>query len=1296
MKTKLIQLLILLAVVSFGCSKKESIKNIEETVEKATSARVDFNRDWTFVKSSAEWAIDFNEEDKAMEPVILPHTWNEDDMGPGLKDPYVGGGWYRKHFDAPSLQPGQRLLLEFEGVNNCHKVWVNGGYAGGRNGGFLASLLDITDLLEAGDNTILVRVDNSYDLRAAMPLWIGWNRYGGITRPVWLHLREHSFIACAGVEIRTPQVSTDMAATVVQTHIEETRIGGATLDIRHTLTSPGGKVVSTTTTPMMTRYSLINTVEAELPAVIRPELWSDLSPVLYTLRTEILEGGKVIDSQEDRIGYRFFHFDSEQGFTLNGRPTKLKGANIHIFFPGLGNALPERFHREEMKLMKRMVETFKEVDPDRPVTMVVGGQWEKNDVAGLTAVADIVAYNGGVVNLPKGEFIGPKTGKSYAFKPDYFREIYPNRIHIISEGVLNDYFFARGQWEMEQAGWRVNAQYWSIMNQRPWLCGGSMWCFTDYSYNGDLDTYGTVDRYRLPKDLFHFYEAMWSDHPVLHILGHWNHNAGSLREVVVFTNCKDVELMLNGKSLGKGISCAGEYPGLMNAPLIWKDVAFKEGTIEVRGKFGDQEKVDHRTTAGNPAQVVFSASNDLIADGRDISYLDLTLCDSDGNRCYTINSRLSLTVSGPARLGGPKEIAVSAGLARVAIRSTGDPGDIKVVATGTGLSSGELKLRANALSSLSHSGKEYHVSTTGLTGNPGSKSKPFKTISAAAQIAQPGDIITVHEGVYRERVNPLHGGTSENKRIVYEATSGETVVIKGSEIIKNWEHVQNDTWKVVISNVFFGDFNPYNDIIHGEWYNTPGDGYDRHTGAVYLNEQWLTEAPHLDTVLQSAGDELFWFGVVDDQNTTLWAQFKGTDPNKELVEINVRQSIFYPDSPGRNYITVRGFIMRQAATPWSGAMSEQIGLIGTHWSKGWVIENNVISHSMNTGITLGRYDLKDVAMPPATAQGYVQSIELAIGQGWSRQKIGSHVVRNNHISHCEKNGIHGSLGGIFSTIEGNTICDIAMQGWISGPDVAGLKLLASHDVIIRNNHFYRCGGVGGVWLDWMAQGTRFTRNLLHDNSNDIFMEVDHGPYMIDNNIFLSGRSVRDWSQGSAYVHNLFAGAIVGRKERRKTPYFKPHTLEEMKLSNIQHRDARYHNNMFAGSSGLSVYDEKAVNLQAVGNVYLAGAKPSTHDHDALVDTAFNPNIKLEEKPEGWWLEMAVDPAWMSKQKRAVVVTESLGRAKVPDAPFENPDGTPYRLDTDYFGKKRKTENPSPGPFLFPDEKEISIKVWPKK
>ncbi len=106
------------------------------------------------------------------------------------------------------------------------------------------------------------------------------------------------------------------------------------------------------------------------------------------------------------------------------------------------------------------------------------------------------------------------------------------------------------------------------------------------------------------------------------------------------------------------------------------------------------------------------------------------------------------------------------------------------------------------------SSAEYHVSPTGNDANPGTPAAPLRTIQRAAELAQPGDTITVHEGVYRERVNPPRGGESDAKRIVYQAAPGETVEIKGSEVVKNWENVEGDVWRVVLPNAFFGKFNP--------------------------------------------------------------------------------------------------------------------------------------------------------------------------------------------------------------------------------------------------------------------------------------------------------------------------------------------------------------------------------------------------------------------------------------------------------------------------------------------------------
>ena len=603
---------------------------------------------------------------------------------------------------------------------------------------------------------------------------------------------------------------------------------------------------------------------------------------------------------------------------------------------------------------------------------------------------------------------------------------------------------------------------------------------------------------------------------------------------------------------------------------------------------------------------------------------------------------------------------------------------------------------AICLSGCSLHAIEYHVATTGADDNPGSKSKPFKTISAAAQIAQAGDVITVHEGIYRERVNPPRGGTSDDKRIVYQAAPGEKVVIKGSEIVKGWEKLENATWTVTLPNSFFGEFNPYADLIHGDYMFK--NEKNQHTGQVYLNGQPLVEAATRKE-LDTSGGKLFWFGEVKDGSTILWARFKGADPNEQTVEINVRQSVFYPSREQINYITVRGFTMSQAATNWAPPSAEQVGLIGTHWSKGWIIEENTISHSRCVGITLGKFGDEFDNTYAQDSQGWNKGVEQAVDYGWSKDSVGHHRVANNTISFCGQAGIVGSLGAVFSTVTGNEIHDIGMEQRFDGFEIAGIKFHAPIDTVISHNHIYRCGGYGGLWLDWMTQGARVTGNVFHDNGKqDLFVEVNHGPFLVDHNIFLSKVGLLESSGGGAYVHNLFGGDVKLRAEKtRSTPFHKPHSTEILGRSQIVGDDERFHNNLFAGKNALAVYDDwEPEHLQSVGNVYLAGGKPSTQDRDALIDVDLDPAIKLQETPDGWWLEMAVDLTWISKQKRAVVTTEALGKAKVSDAPFEQPDGTPYRLDTDYFGKKRNPENPAPGPFEFSGAKIIRLKVRPKK
>jgi len=615
-------------------------------------------------------------------------------------------------------------------------------------------------------------------------------------------------------------------------------------------------------------------------------------------------------------------------------------------------------------------------------------------------------------------------------------------------------------------------------------------------------------------------------------------------------------------------------------------------------------------------------------------------------------------------------------------------------------------------------GVEFHVAKSGNDQDPGSLKEPFKTISAAAHIAQAGDTVTVHEGIYRERVNPINGGLNDLARILYRAAEGEEVVIKGSEVISIWKQVQGSVWSVSIPNSFFGAYNPYADLLTGDWLNKKGT--DHHTGEVFLNGKSLFEKSSLKEVIESApypdardpvASRYTWYAEVKEDQTMIWVNFQGADPNQELVEINVREACFYPRKPGVNYITVRGFIMDQAATQWAAPTAEQVGLIGTHWSKGWIIEHNVLSNSKSVGITLGkdRSTGQNVWMNNPVKDGathYNEVIFRALEIGWSKEKIGSHVVRNNVIFSCGQAGIVGSLGGVYSKIYNNHIYDIWTKRIFSGAEMAGIKIHASIDMLIKNNRIHNTGR--GIWIDWMAQGTRITGNLLYDNTtDDLFAEVNHGPYLVDNNLFLSELSLRDWSEGGAYVHNLFAGKIEIRKVlNRFTPYHFPHSTRVAGLRNIYCGDNRFFNNIFSrpdegeeesGDEYMSFYGLHGYKIAGFenltdGNVYCNGAKPEEAEENFLQMPDSDLSIGIEESDGSVVLVMELDPE-DQKPSTSIVRTDLLGVTIVSEAIFEQFDGTPYILDRDFQGNIRNEGHPIPGPIENLEKGKTKYKVW---
>ena len=263
------------------------------------------------------------------------------------------------------------------------------------------------------------------------------------------------------------------------------------------------------------------------------------------------------------------------------------------------------------------------------------------------------------------------------------------------------------------------------------------------------------------------------------------------------------------------------------------------------------------------------------------------------------------------------------------------------------------------------------------------------------------------------------------------------------------------------------------------------------------------------------------------------------DPNVVTPELVTRPACFYPIEEHRDYITLRGIVFQNAAPNWGTANGEQVGVVGTHWSRGWVIEDCEVSGSSCDGIALGKHgDEFDNAGPFLYC--YYDTIKRAASNGWDR--VGHHVVRRCKVSECGQTGIHSSLGAPFSMIED---CEIFHCNWkkpFSGCDQAGLKLLCSVGVTIRGNRIHHNGGWAGIWLDWMAQGVRIEGNTLWLNKCDLFFEVDHGPILVEGNTCLSSVAARTCSQSIAYVGNRMWGKFITFNEQRCTPIFKPHSV----------------------------------------------------------------------------------------------------------------------------------------------------------
>ncbi len=550
--------------------------------------------------------------------------------------------------------------------------------------------------------------------------------------------------------------------------------------------------------------------------------------------------------------------------------------------------------------------------------------------------------------------------------------------------------------------------------------------------------------------------------------------------------------------------------------------------------------------------------------------------------------------------------------------------------------------------------REIHVAKTGSDSGSGSRGAPYLTIGKAAQAARPGDVVTVHAGTYREWVKPTWGGTGEKRRITYRAAPGEEVLIKGSERITSWKRQTGDVWKVELPNSFFGAYNPYALKVSGGWLNY---GQWHHRGDVYLNGEAFYEK---ETAAEVDGAKQSWHCRVDGEMTIIRANFGQANPNEELTEINVRESLFMPEITGLKYITVDGFHFMHAAANWAPPVLElQTGAVGPRMGKHWIIQNCTITNARCVGIILGH--------APAVDYDDIDA-------------FGDHIVRNNVIRRCGQAGIAGQKGATRSLICDNFIEDTNYRKEFGGWETAAIKFHNSVDTVISGNLirgvFRQMQGAFGIWMDFGNQGTRITGNIIYNTEEaTVFLEMNHGPTLVDNNVLI-GQSVRSNSEATVFAHNLFVdcGYEYHPDTKRRSQYYEPHTTKVVGRKTGTARDDRWFNNIFV-RRGLGPV-KTAPGYASDYNVFLEGAKKSTFGDKNSVVTPFVTRLSVQDRPLGARITFSVNDAPFGIHGPQVNA-ERVGVFPTVGQTIEDRHGRPIAIDTDLNDKKYR--QPRPGP-----------------
>jgi beta-galactosidase len=716
-----------------------------------------FNDGWKFHLGDTVNPQSPEFDDQSWRMLTLPHDWSiETAFDPKSKAGYGGGylnggiGWYRKTFILDkNIYHGKKISILFDGVYRNSEVWINGHYLGKRPNGYISFHYDLSDYLKLGrKNVIAVRVDNSDQPNSR------WYSGSGIYRNVWLEAVSPVHFNHWGIAVTTPVVTPQKTIISTRFQITVPDIDTSKISIKAKLYDIDGKLVAQNSKIERLENAYKCTLE-----LIAPHLWSTEDPYLYKLVSQLYVNKKLTDQVTTNVGVRYFNFEADKGFSLNGKPLKIVGVCNHHDLGCLGTAVNKRAIERQLEILKAMgcngIRTshnppapelldlcdkmgfvvmdeafdmweksktthdyshdFKKWherdlrdqilrDRNHPSVIIwsVGNEIpeQKSDslnsgarimkelcsiIRKLDTTRPIVTANNNpdrpnaIINSGATDLIGINYHIANWLK---FKQDYPGMKLIITESTsaleTRDWYQMPSdsilrvpkRWDISystphhncsaydncSSPWgSTHEETWKVVKANPYISGMFIW--TGFDYIGEPTPYtwparssyfGIVDLAGFPKDVYYLYQSECTTTPVLHIFPHWNWKPGQIVDIwAYYNNADEVELFLNGRSLGKQHKVGDQLH------VMWR-VPFVAGTLKaVSYKNGKQVLVTEKKTAGRPAKIRLTADRDKIDnDGSDLSFISVEILDKEGNLVPDADNLVQFRLEGPGKIAG--------------------------------------------------------------------------------------------------------------------------------------------------------------------------------------------------------------------------------------------------------------------------------------------------------------------------------------------------------------------------------------------------------------------------------------------------------------------------------------------------------------------------------------------------------------------------------------------------------------------------------------------------------------------